>query len=192
MNRVRAAERGRRCFGQSEISHLAFTHELRHGANRFLDGRFRIDAVLVIKIDQFNAEPLQAGFAAGAHIFRLAAHTAHVRVGTVAHDAELGGEKNLLPAIVNGLADKNFVVAVAIDVGGVQEIDAEIDGAVNRGDGFGVIPRAIKFRHAHAAKAHRRYERSDLPKLAELHAGTSVEAYVKMDEEHPRPDTCPY
>ena len=138
--------------------------------------------MLVIQIDHCNAEPLQAGLAASAHVFRLAAHAAHVRVGAVAHDAVLRGEKYLFTAIANGLADENFVVAVAIDVGGVQEIDAEFNGAVNRGDGFGVVPRAIKFRHAHAAKAQGRNERSDLSKFAELHAGTSVEAYCKIDE----------
>jgi len=105
MNCVRAAECGRRCFGQPEVSHFPFAHKLRHRAHRFLDGRSGIDAVLVIKIDRFNAEAFQAGLAASANVFRLAAHAAHVRVGAVSHDAVLRGEKYLFAAIANGLAD---------------------------------------------------------------------------------------
>src|SRR5208337_3544286 len=140
----------------------------------------------------FNTQSLQAGLAAGAHVPRLAAHAAHLRVGTLTHDGELRGEKHLFTAIANGLADQNFVVAVAIDVGGVQKIHAEFNGAVNRGDGFGVIPQAVEFRHAHTAKAQGRNARTGFSKFAELHAGTSVEAYFKIDEWRPRPDTCPY
>src|SRR5208282_3180429 len=189
MNGVRAAQSGWGRFGQAEVAHFPFMDKLGHGTDRFLDGRFGINAVLIIKIDDINAEPLEAGFATGADVLGLAAHAAHVRVGAVAHDAVLGGQKDFLAAVANGLADEDFIVAVTINVGGIQEVHAEFDGAMNGGNGFDVIPGAIKFGHAHAAKPHGRNERSGVTKFAELHQKTSIGAYFKIDEQRSRQDT---
>ena len=110
--------------------------------------------MLVIQIDRVHPQALQTGFAGGSNIFRLATDAAQIRIGFVADDSEFGGEKNFVATVVDGFADKDFVVAVAVDVGGIQEIDTKFDGAVNRGDGFGVVPWTVKFRHPHAAKPH--------------------------------------
>ena len=47
-----------------------------------------------------------------------------------------------------------FVDVRAVDVGGIEKIDAEFEGAVDGGERFGVVASAVEFRHAHAAQAH--------------------------------------
>ncbi len=57
-----------------------------------------------------------------------------------------------MAASFDGAADEDFVFAAAVDVGGVEKIDSEIDGAIDRGDGFVVVAAGIEFGHAHAAE----------------------------------------
>ena len=109
--------------------------------------------MLVIQIDHVHAQALQAGFARGSNIFRLATDAAQIRIGFVADDSEFGGEKNFVATVADGFADKDFVVAVAVDVGGIQEIDTKFDGAVNRGDGFGVVRVDRKIRTCPCSQA---------------------------------------
>jgi hypothetical protein len=49
--------------------------------------------------------------------------------------------------------DEFLVSAVGIDVGGIPEIDADLDGFFEGGDGFCVVGLAIAVVHAHAAEA---------------------------------------
>ena len=56
MNFVGAANGGGRGFGESEIFYFAGFHEFGHGADGFFDGRFGIDAMLVVEVDVIDAE----------------------------------------------------------------------------------------------------------------------------------------
>ena len=51
------------------------------------------------------------------------------------------------------LADEDLVGVRAVDVGGVEERDPEIERAVDRRDAFGLVGRAVELGHAHAAEA---------------------------------------
>ena len=72
----------------------------------------------------------------------------------IAHDAEFGGDDELVASAFDGASDEFFVDERAVDVGCVEELDAEFEGAVDGGEGFGVVASAIKLGHAHAAQAH--------------------------------------
>src|SRR5205823_14637851 len=50
-----------------------------------------------------------------------------------------------------------LVRAVAVDVGGVEEVDPELDRAVDRRDRLLLVGRPVPGRHAHAAEALRRH-----------------------------------
>ena len=125
--------------------------------------------MLVIQVDGFNAEALQAGIARCAHIFGPAVDAARGRIGFVANDSEFRGEKNLGAQCANGHTDQYFIVAVAIDIRGIEKGDAEFDGAVNRRDGLLVVARSIEFGHSHAAETHRRSKRAVFSKLTLWH-----------------------
>ncbi len=67
------------------------------------------------------------------------------------------------------LADQLFVVADAIDVGGIEEIDPELDRALQRGGGFVVVARTVELRHPHASESEFRYFESLPAELSFLH-----------------------
>ena len=94
---VRAPQRGGRGLGEAEEPHLARADELGHGADRLLDRRLRVDAVLVVEVDRVETEPLQAGVAGRADVLGAAAHAAGGGV-RAADDPELRGHHDSLAA----------------------------------------------------------------------------------------------
>ena len=71
----------------------------------------------------------------------------------VADVAELGGEHDLVAPAPDRLADELLVRERAVHVGGVEEVDAEVERAVDGRDGLGVVAAAVELGHAHAAEA---------------------------------------
>ena len=71
---MRTADRGRRGFRQAEEANLTLLLQPRHGANRLLDRHVRVDAVLVVEVDDVDAQPPQAGLAGRANIIGIALH----------------------------------------------------------------------------------------------------------------------
>ena len=55
-------------------------------------------------------------------------------------------------ASVEGHADQLVVMALAVIGRGIEQIDAEVHGALQRRDAFIIVLRAVAARHAHAAK----------------------------------------
>ena len=102
-------------------------------------GVVRVDAVLVVEVDVIDAEPLQARVARAAHVLGLAVDAAVARAVRVAHDAELRGEDDLVAAIADRPADELLVRERAVDVGGVEEVDAELERAMDRRDRLGLV-----------------------------------------------------
>ena len=44
----------RRCLGQPQVADLAGPHQFRHGADGFLDRRGRVNAMLVVEVDDLD------------------------------------------------------------------------------------------------------------------------------------------
>jgi hypothetical protein len=62
---------------------------------------------------------------------------------------------SIAPAL-DRLADQLVVVPFAVAVGGVEDVDAAIDRALDRRNAFVVVLPAVDARHAHAAEAELR------------------------------------
>jgi hypothetical protein len=145
MNGVSAANGGGRSFGKAEETDFSFAHQLSHGAHGFFDRSLGINAMLVIKVDRVDVETLEAGFTAGAHVFGPAVDSANVGIGAIADDGKFGGKENFVAAIADGSTNKDFIVPVAVHIGGVEKIDSQLDRTMDSGDGFVVVARAVKF-----------------------------------------------
>src|SRR5207244_10961115 len=76
-----------------------------------------------------SAEAPQARVARLWHVLGAAVH-AHAAVG-VPHVAELGGEHHLVSPAQDRPAHEVLVVAPAVHVGGVEEVDTEVEGVVD-------------------------------------------------------------
>ena len=83
----------------------------------------------------------------------------HGPAAGVGDEPELGGEHHVVAAALDGPADEFLVDVRAVDLGGVDEVDAEVERAVDGADGFGVVGAGagVAVRHAHCAKADARY-----------------------------------
>ena len=149
---VGAADRLRRRLGEPEVADLAGLDQLGHRADGLLDRHGLVDAVLVVEVDVVDAEPLQRGVAGRADVLGAAVDADAGAVGP-ALVAELGGQLDLVAAAGDGLADELLVGERAVHVGGVEEGDAEVEGAVDGRDRLGLVAAAVELRHPHAAEA---------------------------------------
>ena len=72
------------------------------------------------------------------------------------------------------LANQLLVVARAVDVGGVEEIEPQLDRVLERRGGFSVVSRAIELRHSHASQAQFRHHESLAPEFSRFHKPNSL------------------
>src|SRR5437773_37519 len=63
MDAMGAADRFGSGFGQAKKTDLACAHEFSHCADGLLNGRVRINPMLIVEIDALNIEPAQTSFA---------------------------------------------------------------------------------------------------------------------------------
>ena len=102
-----------------------------------------------------------------------AARTA-LAVGVVAHRAEeLGGQDDVVaPAAGERLADDLLGLALAVDVGGVDEVDPGVQRGVDDPDGLVVVSVAPRAEH-HRAQAELADRNAGASELAMFHIGFS-------------------
>ena len=102
--------------------------QLLHRPRDVLDGHVRVDAVLIEQVDGIDLEPLERGFRDLLDVLGPAvqARLLPVRVDV---EPELGGDHHLLADRREGLAHQLLVRERTVDFGGVEEGDAEVDGA---------------------------------------------------------------
>jgi hypothetical protein len=149
---VRAADRRRRGLAEPEEADLPLLHELGHRPDRLLDWHLRVDAVLVVEVDVIGAEPLERRLAGAADVLGGAVDAEAV-AALVADVAELRGEHDLVAPAADGVADEPLVGERAVHVGRVEEVDAEVERAVDRRDRLRIVAAGVEVGHPHAAEA---------------------------------------
>ncbi len=83
--------------------------------------------------------------------------------------AQFRMDDDRVPVSLDGLADQGLVVSAAVVGGGIEKIDAEVEGAVDRRDTIVIVLLPIISRHAHAAEADGRDHEIRRPKLDVSH-----------------------
>ena len=97
-------------------------------------GVARVDAVLVVEVDVVDAEALQDASHAARTYSGLPLIPRASRVRRLAHDAELRREHDLVAPARERAADELLVRERPVHVGGVEEVDAELERAMDRRD----------------------------------------------------------
>ena len=154
MHRVGATDRGGTGLRQPDVTNLALGDECGQGADGVLDGRLRIDPVLVVQVDVVGAQPLQGTLDGDADVRRAAVEDARAAAG-VRDDAELRGQHHLVAAILDGPADELLVGEWTVDLGGVDVRDAEVQRSVDSANRLGVAAGSdvVVARHRHGAES---------------------------------------
>ena len=98
---------------------------------------------------------MQALVDALLHVRGVATHAdATLGAGRIGDDAELRREGDLVAAVREQPGDQPFVVARTVDVGGVDERDADVHGVMQRGQRLGVVDgAAVHGRQRHPAES---------------------------------------
>ena len=135
---VGAADRGGAGLGQADVADLALGDQLGQSADGLLDGGVRVDPVLVVQVDVVGAEPLQGALDRGADVRRAAVEDAGAATG-VRDEAELRRHHHLVAAALDGPADQLLVVEGAVDLGGVEVGDAQVQRPVDGANRLGVV-----------------------------------------------------
>jgi hypothetical protein len=141
--------------GRAEIADLAEFDDVVQGFHRLLDGCIRIEAMDLVEIDVMGAEPSEGGI----HLLEDGLAGEALPAGAVVHLAEhLGCQHDVLAAGVtlDGATNELLGGAVLIDVRGVPERDAHLDGldeerlgcVVVKGPPMRVGTRAVAVAHA--------------------------------------------
>src|SRR5438874_646219 len=112
--------------------------------------------MLIVEIDSVDAESLQRSFAGLSYVLRLAVHSKKCAGLRIAHVSELGGDDDLIAPSLDCAPDQLFVGVRAVYVGGIEQVDPQLDSAVDGGNRLLVVARSIKIGHSHAAKSDRR------------------------------------
>lgn len=110
---------------------LALPHQFRDGSGQILNGHVRINAMLVVKINDIHAQAFERSFHGradllGSAVLDLAA------VATA--DAERGGNHRLITEGRERFAQQCFIGMGTVDFGDIEKGDAAIKGRAVQGD----------------------------------------------------------
>ena len=106
----------------------------------------------LIEVDDVDAEALQAPLAGTLDVPGAPVEAAARRVVRVADDAALRGEDDALALSTDGAADQLLVRVGAVHVRGVEQRDAELEGAMDRRDRLALVTGPVEIAHPHAAE----------------------------------------
>ena len=170
MHLVRTPQGCRARLGKREVAHLAVVDQPLHRAHGILDRHFGVDAMQPVDIDHFDAEALERGVTGLRHVSGVTRRKAFGKLEAAqAHIPEFRGEEHPAAFALERAPDQFFVVSRRVGVRSDDEVDAEIDGAMNRRDRLGLVRLAVDSRHSHAAQTQRRNGGPIFSKLACVH-----------------------
>src|SRR5918995_639541 len=152
--------------------HLPRRDELGHRPDRLLDGYLGVYSVLVVEVYALHAEPLERGLARPPDVLGPAVDTdpAPVLAPLV---AELGGQDHLVAPVHDSFAHQFLVGERAVHVRRVEEGNAELYGALDRGYRLLFVPRAVELAHPHAPEPQSRDHESFATQVSTVHTTSS-------------------
>ena len=134
----------------ADVAHLALMDEVAQRRQRLVDVGVDGRPVDLVQVDPVGAQPPQRVL----HLADDPAPRAALLVRVGAHRAvELGGQDDVVAATGERLADDLLRLALAVHVGGVDEVDPGVERGVDDADRLLVIRVAPRSEH-HGAEAH--------------------------------------
>jgi hypothetical protein len=168
---VRPPDRLRPGFAQPEVPDLAGLDQLADRPGDLLDRHLRVDAVLVEDVQPIGPQVPQAVLRDLADVLRPAVQRlAQPRV--LRHvEPELGRQHDLVAEALHRLAEQLLVTAgaTAVQLGGVEEVDPQLESAPDGGHSTVVVRFAVRHGHAHRAEPERGDAQSLPAECALLH-----------------------
>src|SRR6266478_4468964 len=185
---MRATNRLHACFRQAEVLHPTLLNQLLHRSGNIFDGHVRVDAVLVVQIDDVRLEPLERAFGRFLDVLWLAIQSSPLAsVLRIRRPTELRCKHHLIAQWSKSFAHELFVREWTVDFGSIEERDAAFDCRSNQRDPFLLVHgRTIAKAHSHAAQPNRGYFQIAFSKFASLHSFSYV-AKFSLPSGHRKP-----
>lgn len=137
-------------FGKADMFYFPLGLEILESVELIFGGKFVVNAVQLEKIDAFEAEAAETAFAGGAQVLGTTVGDPFVGAGAV--EAGFSGNQQIFGVRIQSFGDDFFADMRAVGIGGVDEINSQVDGAAKNLNGFGTIfgfaPNAL------SSKAH--------------------------------------
>ncbi len=152
MNGMGAPECGAADFGEAKEADFAFSNQLADRASHVFDRDLAVDTMLVEQIDIIGLQPAQGALDRLADRGRAAVGLGAELAAILEPEAEFGGEIHSIPPVAEGAAEKLFVGVWAVAFGRIEEVAAQLDGAMKSGDRLRLVRRPVRLAHAHAAE----------------------------------------
>ncbi len=165
--------------GGADVADLAGLHDVVEGFHGLFDGGFVVPAMDLVEVDVVGAEALEAlvefeeDLLCGRGPWPLGSSRMAVE--------ELGGDDGVFAFGVGfeEAAEDLFAGADGVDVGGVEEVDAEVEGLFEEGLAVGFVERP-----GVAAGAERAGRRDAVGHAAEADAGDFEAGFAEIDIFH--------
>ena len=138
MNGVRTPNRVGTCFGQADVADLALGDQLGQGTDRLLDRSSGVHPVLVVEVDVVGPKTLKRSLHGDADA-RGTAVGGSVLSARIRDKAELRRHHYLVTSAFDGTTDKFLAVVRAVDLGGVDVGDAQVERGVDGADRLVVV-----------------------------------------------------
>src|ERR1043166_2547050 len=122
--------------------------------------------MLIEQIDVIGLEPLQRSFNSLANV--LAIESSHLAVFDL--PSELRGDDDLVALPAQRASDQLFVLVRPVNFGRVEEIDPQLQRAIDGRQRLLLIRRPIRLAHPHAPKTLCRNDESLRSEFAFVHA----------------------
>ena len=148
--------------GRAPIAYLAAGDQMMHRLERLLDGSDAIPVVQLVEVDVIGAQPLETGLDGANQVVARGAGS----VGVIAQRASaLGGEDDVVALAAQRLAGNFFRQPERVEIGGVDQVDAGIEGDIEQllgpldVDASGLL-ETVGATEGHRAQRQRRYHQS--------------------------------
>ena len=99
--------------------------EASHGPDGVLDRDVGVDPMLIVEVDDVDAEALEARLTGLLHIFRPPIDG--ISLAIAAHLAEFARQHDLVAPPLDCSPHEFLIVPPAIHVGGIEVVDADVD-----------------------------------------------------------------
>src|SRR5271163_3381364 len=169
MDRMGAPDVGDARLGKTEKSHLPLLNQVTHRAGYLFDRHRRIDAMLIEQVDIVGAQPLQRALRRLANVLGPARSLDADLLSVYEAKTKLGGDYDLVAPPLESPSEQLLVCARTIDLGRVEEVASQFDGAMQCGDRFSLVRRTVGLAHAHATETDRRHLEALAAKFASAH-----------------------
>jgi len=136
---------------ETDVADVSGFDHLGDGSDGVFNGHGGVKTCGAIDVDVVDAEAFE-GVGEGGFDGGGAGVKSEPGSAGGALSAEFNGEQDLLALEMEGAGDEHLIVAHTVEVAGIDEVDAGIDGGVNGGEGFGIVRRAVDAAHSHAAE----------------------------------------